>query len=240
MTRPSEPDHRPEPAQTDPAAEPQAADAEPQANSSDVAAAIAQGIGGSAGLLDSGLPTAVFLVVYLVSGSQLQPSIYAAVAAGVVVAVIRKIRGESLRHILTGLFGLAVAALFASRTGKAEDFFLPGILVNVAYGTAFLVSALLRRPLVGYAAGAVTGDLSSWRHDRDAYRGAMAATWVWAGMFGARVAVQLPLYLIGAVGALGAAKLVMGWPLFLFAGYLSYKIMRPRMDRAALGHSSST
>ena len=60
--------------------------------------------------------------------------------------------------------------------------------------------------------------------------GGAAATWVWAGVFGARVAVQLPLYLLGAVGALGAAKLIMGWPLFLFAGYISYRIMRPRMN----------
>jgi hypothetical protein len=205
-----------------------------------MAAAIAQGIGGSAGLLDSGLPTGVFLVVYLVSGSQLMPSIYAALAAGLVVAVIRRIRGESLRHIITGLVGLGIAALFAARTGKAEDFFLPGILVNIAYGAAFAISALARRPLVGYAAGAVTGDLSSWRHDAEAFRGAMASTWVWAGMFSVRVLVQLPLYLAGAVGALGVAKIAMGWPLFLFAGYLSYRIMRPRLERAGLHSPDSS
>ncbi len=208
--------------------------------STEMTAAIAQGIGGSKGLLDSGLPTAVFLVVYLVSGSQLQPSIWAAVGTGVVVAVIRGVRGESLRHILTGLLGLGIAALLAARTGRAEDFFLPGILINIAYGSAFALSALFRRPLVGYAAGAVTGDLSSWRNNAEAFRGAMAATWVWAAMFATRVAVQLPLYLIGAVGPLGVAKLALGWPLFLFAGYLSYRIMRPRMAAAQLDQSSSS
>ncbi|MCH9719111.1 MAG: DUF3159 domain-containing protein, partial [Actinomycetia bacterium] len=70
----------------------------------------------------------------------------------------------------------------------------------------------------------------SWRGDDNAYRGAVAATWAWAAMFGARVAVQLPLYLAGLVGALGVAKLAMGWPLFLFVGYVSYRIMRPRMN----------
>jgi hypothetical protein len=196
----------------------------------DMSAAISQGIGGSAGLFDSGAPTAVFVVVYLVSGSQLYPAIWSAVAAGVIVAIVRRVRGESLRHIATGLIGLGIAAFLAARTGRAEDFFLPGILINIGYCLVFAVSALLRRPLVGYAAGAVVGDLSSWRGDDHAYRGAVAATWAWAAMFGARVAVQLPLYLAGLVGALGVAKLAMGWPLFLFVGYLSYRIMRPRMN----------
>ncbi|MCH9718664.1 MAG: DUF3159 domain-containing protein, partial [Actinomycetia bacterium] len=173
----------------------------------DMSAAISQGIGGSAGLFDSGAPTAVFVVVYLVSGSQLYPAIWSAVAAGVIVAIVRRIRGESLRHIATGLIGLGIAAFLAARTGRAEDFFLPGILINIGYCLLFAVSALLRRPLVGYAAGAVVGDLSSWRGDDNAYRGAVAATWAWAAMFGARVAVQLPLYLAGLVGALGVAKL---------------------------------
>ena len=196
----------------------------------DMSAAISQGIGGSAGLFDSGAPTAVFVVVYLVSGSQLYPAIWSAVAVGVIVAIVRRIRGESLRHIATGLIGLGIAAFLAARTGRAEDFFLPGILINIGYCLLFAVSALLRRPLVGYAAGAVVGDLSSWRGDDNAYRGAVAATWAWAAMFGARVAVQLPLYLAGLVGALGVAKLAMGWPLFLFVGYVSYRIMRPRMN----------
>lgn len=204
--------------------------AEAKKPADDMSAAISQGIGGSAGLFDSGAPTAVFVVVYLVSGSQLYPAIWSAVAAGVIVAIVRRVRGESLRHIATGLIGLGIAAFLAARTGRAEDFFLPGILINIGYCLVFAVSALLRRPLVGYAAGAVVGDLSSWRGDDHAYRGAVAATWAWAAMFGARVAVQLPLYLAGLVGALGVAKLAMGWPLFLFVGYLSYRIMRPRMN----------
>lgn len=223
MTQPSDPAENEE-------LTPESSEEPKRGRSEDMSVAIAEGIGGTSGLLDSGLPTAVFLVVYLASGSQLMPAVWSAVAAGVVVAIIRRIRGESLRHIAAGLIGLAFAAWLAARTGRAQDFFLPGILINVAYGCVFAISALIRRPLVGYAAGAVSGDLTSWRGKRPAYRGALAATWVWAGVFGARVAVQLPLYLLGAVGALGAAKLIMGWPLFLFAGYISYRIMRPRMN----------
>ena len=44
-----------------------------------------------------------------------------------------------------------------------------------------------------------------------------AATWVWVLVFGGRILVQVPLYLAGWVGALGTAKIIMGWPLFCSA-----------------------
>jgi hypothetical protein len=46
-------------------------------------------------------------------------------------------------------------------------------------------------------------------------------------MFGLRLVIQLPMYFAGAVGMLGVAKLVLGWPLFLLAAYLSYRIIHP-------------
>ncbi len=202
-------------------------------SSTEMSAALANGIGGSRGLIDSSLPTAIFLVVYLATGSQLMPSVWAAVGGGVVVAILRKVRGEPLQQVFAGLIGVGIAAFLAARTGRAEDFFLPGILINIAYGAGFAISALIRRPLVGYAAGAVSGDLTSWYRDSDARRAATTATWLWAGMFAFRVIVQLPLYLAGLVGPLGAAKLVMGWPLFLLVAYVSYRIMSPVLRRVA-------
>ena len=50
---------------------------------------------------------------------------------------------------------------------------------------------------------------------------------VWVGMFFLRLAVQLPLYLAGAIGALGVMKVVMGWPLFLASAYFTYRLLQP-------------
>ncbi len=199
--------------------------------SEEMSKALANGIGGSRGLIDSSLPTAIFLVVYLVSGSQLMPAVWAALAGGIIVAVLRKVRGEPLQQIVAGLIGVGIAAFLAARTGKAEDFFLPGLLINLAYAAVFAVSALIRRPLVGYAAGAVTGDLTSWHSDPAARRAATVSTWLWAAMFTVRVMVQVPLYFAGLVGALGVAKLALGWPLFLLVAYMSYRIMAPVLRR---------
>lgn len=193
--------------------------------------AFAQGIGGSRGIIDSSLPTAVFVVAYLVTGSQLAPSIWAALAAGVAVAVLRRVRGESMQHIVAGLVGVGIAAFLAARTGRAEDFFVPGLIINVVYGAAFAGSALIKRPLVGYAAGAITGDLTAWWRDPSARAAATLATWLWVGVYGLRLAVQVPLYFAGDVAALGIVKLLMSWPLFALAAYLSYRIMAPSMRR---------
>ena len=55
------------------------------------------------------------------------------------------------------------------------------------------------------------------------------SSWIWVGVFGFRLAVQLPLYFAGdaALGALGFAKIVMGWPLFLAGAYVTYRVLRP-------------
>lgn len=195
-------------------------------------ALLAKAIGGWRGLFDSGLPAAVFVVVYLVDGNVLAPALWAAVGSGVVIAVWRIVRRESLQQVLAGFVGVAVSAFVAARTGRAEDYFLPGLLTNLAYGTAFLVSILVRWPLIGVVVGMLTGEGTSWRSDPDLRRAYTVASWVWVGVFFGRMVVQVPLYLAGAVGPLGVAKIVMGWPLFLAAAYVTYRLLRPALHAA--------
>ena len=182
-------------------------------------------------IIDSSLPTAAFLTGYLLSGSQLRPALLGAVAAGVVVAVIRAFRKESLRHILTGFLGVGIAAWLANQTGRAEDFFLPGLLLNLAYAAGFAVSALVRRPLVGIGIQVMTNDGGTWRDFEPLRSAAYRATWMWAGLFTLRVAVQVPLYMAGAVGPLGVAKLALGFPLFGAGAFLTHRLLSPALAR---------
>lgn len=190
-------------------------------------ALLARAIGGWRGLFDSGLPAALFVVVYLVTGSNLPVALWTAVGAAIAIALWRLVRRESLQQIVAGLVGVGIAAFVASRTGRAEDFFLPGLLINIAYGGAFLVSILIRWPLIGLVVGLLTGEGTRWRADPDLRRAYGAASWIWVAVFTARVLVQAPLYLAGAVGALGVARIIMGWPLFLLGAYLTYLVLRP-------------
>jgi hypothetical protein len=178
-------------------------------------------------MFDSGLPAVVFVAVYLLNGRVLQPALIAALGAGVVILVWRLIRRQPLTQVLAGFAGVAISAYVSSRTGEARDFFLWGLIVNVAYGSAFLISLAVRWPLMGVVVGAITGDPTGWRRDPELRRIFAAATWVWVMVFGGRILVQVPLYLAGWVGALGTAKIIMGWPLFLFGAYVTYRLLRP-------------
>ena len=66
----------------------------------------------------------------------------------------------------------------------------------------------------------------SWRKDPARYRAYLWASWVWAGMFGIRLAVQIPLYLAGRTTALGFANIPLGLPLFLLTCAATWAILR--------------
>lgn len=184
-------------------------------------------IGGWRGIIDSGLPTAVFLMAYVMSGSNLTISAIAALIVVAVLSVIALVRHSSLQQVGAGAAGVAIAAGFSMWTGRAEDFFLPGILTNLAYGSAFLISILLGWPLLGLITGYLLGQGTHWRSEPRLRRTFAAASWIWVALFFGRLLVQVPLYLAGAVEALGIVKIVLGWPAFLAAAYFTYRVLAP-------------
>lgn len=190
---------------------------------------LADAIGGWRGIIDSSLPSLVFVISYLATSQNLTTSIYCALGAGAAIAIWRLLRRQSLQQVLGGFGGVALSAFIAGRTGNAADFFLPGLLINAAYALAFTISNLVRWPLVGLGVGAATGDVAGWRQDQQLRRAYVLATWLWAGMFALKLAVQLPLYFAGLVGALGVAKIAMGWPLMLIVGLVTYRLLKPAL-----------
>jgi hypothetical protein len=193
---------------------------------------MANAIGGWRGVFDSSFPGLVFLVVYLVDGHELTPAIWASVASGAVIAVLRLFRRESLQQVVSGFLGIGIAAFIASRTGRAEDFYLPGLLRDAAYGVALAVSCLVGHPLLGYFVGAAVGDVRGWRRVPEQRRAYTLATWFFVAVFVLRVAVLAPLYVAGQVGALGVAKLALGYPPYALAAWLSYRVIRRAREEA--------
>jgi hypothetical protein len=186
---------------------------------------MANAIGGWRGVIDSSVPSALFLLVYVVGGRELAPAVWAAVVSGVLIAAWRLVRRQSVQQVVSGFIGVAFCAWLVTRTGRAEDFYLPGLLTNLAYGLALAVSCLVGHPLLGYAVGAATGDVSGWRRVPEQRRAYALATWFFVGVFLLRLLVQAPLYLAGQVEALGVARLVMGWPLFALAAFLAFRVI---------------
>jgi len=172
-----------------------------------------------------------FVVAYTASGSNLTVSAVVAVLVAVGFGIARLRRRKPLLHVAAGLFGVGFAAFIALASGRAENFFLPGLFLNAAYASAFLISIFVGWPLVGVIVGAVTGDGNDWRGDPVRTRLFVLATWVWVVLFSLRLLVQLPLYLAGDVVALGVARTAMGLPLFALGLWITWRLVhRPAAD----------
>lgn len=192
-----------------------------------VPATIHEAVGGWLGIAESTLPFLVFTGVWAASGRNILLGGIVAVAVTAVLAAARLYRRQTVQYALSGVLGVAFGAFVANRTGKAEDFFLPGILINAASAIAYLVSIAIRRPLLGLIVSTLTGGGRSWYQNPEERRLYTRASWIWVGLFCFRLSIQLPLYLSGAVGPLAVARVVTGLPLFALGLWLSYLLLRP-------------
>ncbi|HKR52264.1 MAG TPA: DUF3159 domain-containing protein [Pseudonocardiaceae bacterium] len=170
-------------------------------------------LGGRWAALDATAPAVAFVAGWLISGRSLGWGAGAALVTGAVVAVVRGHRGDRPLAALLGLLGVSVAALIALYTGRAADFFLVQLLSNVASALVWAVSVLVRWPLLGVIVGGMLGQRTSWRRDPALLRAYSLASWVWVGQYLIRIAVFTPLWMTGAVVALGAARVALSWPL---------------------------
>lgn len=183
-------------------------------------------MGGVRGTIESSVPPVAYVLAYTISGQETKVSAIAAVAVALLLAAARIVRRETPQYTLQGLFGVAIAAFIATRTGKAENFFLPGLLLNAAYAAAWFVSILVRRPLIGFIVSALAGGGRPWREDPVLMKVYTRASWVWVAVFSTRLVVQLPLYLAGSVTLLGVARTAMGLPLFGIGIWLTWLLVR--------------
>lgn len=189
-------------------------------------AAFSEALGGPLGMVESALPPAAFVAAYTIAGQETEPAVIVAVAIAILLSIARLARRQTVQFALSGLFGIAIAAFVVSRTGKAEDFFLPGLLLSIAYGGGLLLSIAFRWPIAGVALGAISREGMGWRRDPAKVKLYNRITFVFVLVFALRLAVQLPLYFAGAVVVLGTMKVVMGLPLFAAAVWVSWMLLR--------------
>lgn len=230
---------------------------------------VADAVGGWRGLIESTAPGLVFVVVYVIT-RDLTPTLIAALAVTAIAVVARLVRRSSVTYALGGVLGVGIGAIWAWRSGQAQDYFAWGLITNAGMLLGVVISILVRWPVVGLVAGALglsrarepvqegqagsgpvdsastrvpgaNPELSSapqpildtaWRGDPALVRRYVMASWLWAGAFALRLAVQLPLYLGQEVGWLGTARLVMGVPLWALVLWITWLLVRPRAGAA--------
>ncbi|MFC5177706.1 DUF3159 domain-containing protein [Nocardioides taihuensis] len=199
-------------------------------------------LGGRRGLVDGALPPLVYAAVNAgatAAGSgrlALPLAVAAALASAGLLALRRRAQGSSLAGLVRGLSVLAVAAAVALWSGRARDFFLPGLGVDAAYAVALAVSAAVRRPLIGTAYTLLVHDGRAWRDEPRLRRVLLVATWGFAATYALRAGVQAALYVADAPALLALAKLALGWPLTAAAVALTLRAVRraataPRQGR---------
>ncbi|HIY24872.1 MAG TPA: DUF3159 domain-containing protein [Candidatus Brachybacterium merdigallinarum] len=194
---------------------------------------VADAIGGPRGIAESVVPTLVFVTLYVITRSVLIASV-SAVAVVVLALIVRLVQRQSPSTVLGGLLGVALGAVLAIRSGDGEDFYAPGIVMNVVALLVLVVSLLAKRPLVGLFIGVLDPRMENWADEPDARRVYTRATLLFVALYAAKLLVQVPLLLIGQVAAMGVAKLVMGLPAFAVIAYLVWLMHRALLTRREL------
>ncbi|MBY0285931.1 MAG: DUF3159 domain-containing protein [Mycobacteriaceae bacterium] len=188
------------------------------------AAALLIRAGGVRGLVYTALPVTVFAVTNALSG--LRPALIAAITVASLILAWQLFRRESTRPAILGFAGIAVCAAFALITGRAKDFYLPGIWMYLGLAIAFTMSIVIRRPLVGVGWAWMTGRDDTWRRVPKVRLAFDVATAVMATASWSRFLVQNYLYDTDQEGLLAAARIAMGWPIFVVTSSVIYLAVR--------------
>jgi len=186
---------------------------------------VIKALGGKKGLIDSGLPAVVFLVTFNLRNN-LSEAIVAALSLSICLAIVRLAKKDTIQHSISGILGVLICAYFANRSGNASDFYIPKLLTNLAYGSAYLIANLVGWPLLGIVLGPLLGENFEWRKNPERKKVYTRASWIWVAMFFSRIAVQYPIYRSGNVNLLGTVNLAMGYPLFFAAAYGSWLVIK--------------
>jgi hypothetical protein len=156
-----------------------------------------------------------------------------AIIAGAAVATWRVRRGQQLIYALAGVAAVMFAAFLAVRSGRARDYFLPGIVSTAGWALLTLVSILVQRPLAAWTSWIYRRWPLDW-YWRDDVRPAYSyVSWFWFGYFVVRGSASTILFVAGQPELLAIFKSLTSWPTILPLLYYSYRAGLRRRD--ALG-----
>lgn len=189
---------------------------------------LAKALGGKRGMVEAAVPTVGFTTTFMLA-KDVPLALGVGGGLAVVLLLVRLIQRSTPQFVLNSLLGIGIAAVFALRSGKPEDAFLPGILLNLGYAALMTLTVAVRWPLVGFLIGSVTGDPTGWRADPGIVRLCSRLTWLLILPCVIRVVIQYPLYHAEQVGWLAVTKIALGWPLQVAAlSAMAWLLMRGR------------
>lgn len=177
-------------------------------------------LAGRGTVLDSLLPPVVFVILNAVLGMQV--AIWAALGVAAGIAFLRLFRRQSLRYALGGAAGVALAVLIAQLLGRAEGFFLPGIITGGLGLILCLVTVVAGRPIVAYTSHLARRWPLDWYWHPQVRPAYSEVTWLWVLVFGLRLLLQVSLFQNEEVAGLAVVQVLTGWPVTIALLIVSY------------------
>jgi hypothetical protein len=175
---------------------------------------------GRGGWVDSLLPPTIYILGVGLVGTSL--SLVAALLAALLITIVRLLKRQALQYALGGLGGVLLAVALTRLLGRAEGFFLPGIITGGATVGLALLSILLRRPMVAWTSYLTRRWPRAWYWHPQVRPAYTEVTWLWVGYFSLRLLLQFSLFQEEAAALLGIINLLTGWPGTIVLLLISY------------------
>ena len=86
-------------------------------------------LGGKKGIIDSTIPSIIFLLTYNITNN-LRVCLYVSLATASLLMFYRLVKRESLMYSISGFIGVAFCGWLAWRTGEAKDYLAPSLWKN--------------------------------------------------------------------------------------------------------------
>jgi len=171
-------------------------------------------------LIDAILPPLLFLIANAIWG--LQTAMWTALGLSIVLGIRRITRGESLTYGLLGAFSVLLAIGLVTLLGRAESFFLPGLISGGLTVALCFISLLIKRPLTAWSSYISRRWTLDWYWHpriRPAYT---ETTLLWTLFFGLKFWWQIALYQGGDAENLAWVQTLTGWPTLLIILVITY------------------
>jgi len=186
---------------------------------------VIKALGGKSGIFDSTVPSLIFLLAFNITHN-LRECLYISIGCALALMIIRIFRKDTLMHSISGFIGVVFCGWFAWKTGSAKSYYAPSLWKNSAFAIVYLVSILIKWPLIGVMLGPILGENFAWRKDAKRSKAYSRASWIWFSLFAIRLLIQYPLYKANALNALGVANVFLGFPLYLLTLWGTWLVIK--------------
>jgi hypothetical protein len=171
-------------------------------------------------LADSIVPPVIFVIVNALVG--FEAASWGSLAVAAAITVFRLARRQRLRYALGGVGGAVLAILVARLLGRAEGYFLPGIVTGGLTVLVSVASVIAGRPLVAWTSYIYRRWPLDWYWHPRVRPAYSEVTWLWALFFATRLLLQLSLFQGETAGRLAVINVLTGWPATIALLVISY------------------